>query len=136
MDHTYRLYCRIAAVAFVIFFVYPVMTKLLQGRLAEDWLHSVLHLCSALLGAYAGWYAPNVAPAKLFTWAIGLLYFALGVYGWFTPGLLLGTPFAIPLGVPDNVFHLLLGVPALAIVVLDVRRALRATKASGRRTHP
>jgi hypothetical protein len=62
MDHTYRLYCRIAAVAFVIFFVYPVMTKLLQGRLAEDWLHSVLHLCSALLGAYAGWYAPNVAP--------------------------------------------------------------------------
>jgi hypothetical protein len=62
MDHTYRLYCRIAAAAFVIFFVYPVTTKLLQGRLAEDWLHSVLHLCSALLGAYAGWYAPNVAP--------------------------------------------------------------------------
>jgi hypothetical protein len=48
----------------------------------------------------------------------------------------LGTPFAIPLGVPDNVFHLLLGVPALAIVVLDARRALRAAKASGRRTHP
>ncbi len=136
MDHTYRLYCRIAAAAFVIFFVYPVMTKLLQGRLAEDWLHSVLHLCSALLGAYAGWYAPNVAPAKLFTWAIGLLYFALGVYGWFTPGLLLGTPFAIPLGVPDNVFHLLLSVPALAIVVLEERRAFRAGKASRRRTHP
>ncbi len=136
MDHTYRLYCRIAAAAFVIFFVYPVTTKLLQGRLAEDWLHSILHLCSALLGAYAGWYAPNVAPAKLFTWAIGLLYFALGVYGWFTPGLLLGTPFAIPLGVPDNVFHLLLSVPALTIVVLDVRRALRAAKASGRRIHP
>ena len=136
MDRTYRLYCRIAAAAFVLFFVYPVTTKLLQERLAEDWLHSVLHLCSALLGAYAGWYAPNVAPAKVFTWAIGLLYFALGVYGWFTPGLLLGTPFAIPLGVPDNVFHLLLGVPALAIVVLDVRRALRAAKASGRRTHP
>ncbi len=136
MDHTYRLYCRIAAAAFVFFFVYPMTTKLLQGRLAEDWLHSVLHLCSALLGAYAGWYAPNVAPAKLFTWAIGLLYFALGVYGWFTPGLLLGTPFAIPLGVPDNVFHLLLGVPVLAIVVLDVSRALRAAKASGRRTHP
>jgi hypothetical protein len=79
---------------------------------------------------------PERRAAKLFTWVIGLLYFALGVYGWFTPGLLLGTPFAIPLGVPDNVFHLLLGVPALAIVVLDVRRALRATKASGRRTHP
>jgi hypothetical protein len=136
MDRAYRLYCRIAAAAFVVFFVYPVTTKLLQGWLVEDWLHSVLHLCSALLGAYAGWYAPNAAPAKLFTWAIGLLYFALGVYGWSTPGLLLGTPFPIPLGVPDYVFHLLLGVPALAIVVLDVRRALRAAKASGRRTHP
>ena len=138
MDHTYRLYCRIAAAAFVIFFVYPVTTKLLQGRLAEDWLHSVLHLCSALFGAYAGWYAPNVAPAKLFAWAIGLLYFALGVYGWFTPGLLLGTPFAIPLGIADNVFHLLLSVPALAIVVLDVRsRSLQSAKASRRRrTHP
>ena len=136
MDRTYRLYCRIAAAAFVLFFVYPVTTKLLQERLAEDWLHSVLHLCSALLGAYAGWYAPNVAPAKVFTWAIGLLYFALGVYGWFTPGLLLGTPFAIPLGIADNVFHLMLSVPALAIVFLDVSRPLRAAKASRRRARP
>ena len=136
MNRAYRLYCRIAAVVFVVNTVYPVITKLLQERLAEDWLHSALHLCSALLGAYAGWYAPNIAPAKLFTWAIGLLYFALGVYGWFVPGLLLGTPFAIPLGIADNVFHLLLSLPALAIVVLDVRRSLRSAKASRRRTHP
>ena len=137
MNKAYRLYCRIATVVFVINTLYPVTIKLLQERLAEDWLHSALHLCSALLGAYAGWYASNIAPAKLFTWGIGLLYLALGVYGWFTPGLLLGTPFAIPLGIADNVFHLILSLPALAIVVLDTRsRFLQAAKTSRRgRTH-
>ncbi len=54
MNKAYRLYCRIVTVVFVINAVYPVTTKLLQERLAEDWLHSVLHLGSALLGAYAG----------------------------------------------------------------------------------
>jgi hypothetical protein len=54
MDRAYLLYCRIAAVVFVINTVYPLTTKLLQERLAEDWLQSVLHLCSALVGIYAG----------------------------------------------------------------------------------
>ncbi len=138
MNRAYRAYCRIATVVFVVNTIYPVTAKLLQERLAEDWLHSVLHLCSALLGAYAGWFAPNIAPGKLFTWGIGLLYFALGLYGWFTPGLLLGTLFAIPLGIADNLFHLILSLPALAIVVLDIcNRSLQAAKASRRRrTHP
>ncbi len=117
MDKTYRLYCRIATVVFVINTVYPLTTKLLQERLAEDWLHSVLHLCSALFGIYAGWYASNIVPVKVFTWGIGLLYSVLGLYGWFVPGFLLDTPLAIPLGVADNVFHLFLSMPALVIVV-------------------
>ncbi len=132
MNRAYRLYCRIATVVFIINTTYPLTTKLFQERLAEDWLHSVLHLCSALLGAYAGWYAPNIAPAKVYTWFIGLLYLVLGVYGWFTPGFLLDTPFAIPLGVADNVFHFLLSVPAVVIVFLDIRmflgdRAIKST---------
>ena len=63
---------------------------------------------------------------------IGLLYLVLGVYGWFTPGFLLHTPFALPIGVADNVFHLLLSVPAVVIVVMDVRTSLRATRVSER----
>src|SRR4030095_10480327 len=98
-----------------------VPTKLLQGRLEHDWAHSVLHLGSALLAAYAGWAARSPAPARAFTWAIGVGYFALGCYGWFTRGLLLGTPLAIPLGVPENLFHLLLSLPALAVVLLQLR---------------
>jgi hypothetical protein len=62
--------------------------------------------------------------AKVLTWGIGLLYLVLGAYGWFTPGFLLHTPFAIPMGVADNVFHLFLSIPAMVIVVLDLRTFL------------
>jgi hypothetical protein len=121
MEQAYRRYCRVAAVVFLLVVLYTVPTKLLQGRLEHDWAHSVLHLGSALLTAYAGWSARSSAPARAFTWAVGVGYFALGCYGWFTRGLLLGTPLAIPLGVPENLFHLLLSVPALMIVLLDLR---------------
>jgi hypothetical protein len=123
MELAYRRYCKAAAVAFVLAVLVAVPIKLLQGRLGHDWAHSALHLGSALPAAYAGWFARSAAPARAFTWAVGIGYFALGVYGWFTRGLLLGTPFAIPLGVADNLFHLLLSVPALVVVLLDLRSA-------------
>jgi hypothetical protein len=123
MQQPYRRYCQAAAVAFVLVTLYTVPTKLLQGRLGHDWAHSVLHLGSAVLTAYAGWLARTPAPARALTWVIGIGYFALGCFGWFTQGLLLGTPLAIPLGVAENLFHLLLSVPALAIVLLQLRSA-------------
>jgi hypothetical protein len=123
MEQAYRRYCQVAAVAFVLVTLYTVPTKLLQGRLGHDWAHSVLHLCSAVLAAYAGWPARSSAPARVVAWAVGVGYFVLGCYGWFTRGLLLGTPLAIPLGAPENLFHLLLSVPALVIVLLDLRSA-------------
>ena len=123
MEQAYRRYCQAAAVAFVLVTLYTVPTKLLHGRLGQDWSHSVLHLGSALLAAYAGWPARSPAPARAFAWAVGVGYLALGCYGWFTRGLLLSTPLAIPLGVPENLFHLLLSVPALVIVLLDLRSA-------------
>ena len=130
MGRAYRLYCRIGTVGFFLTTVYPLTTKLLQERLADDWLHSVLHLCAALFGIYAGWYATNIMPARAFTWGVGLLYLVLGLYGWLTSGFLLHTPVAIPLGVADNVFHLLLSVPAVAIIVLAIRGSLQATTSS------
>ena len=54
MARWYRLYCQIAALVFVLVTVYNVPTKLLHGRLADDWTHSLLHLGSGLLGAYVG----------------------------------------------------------------------------------
>jgi uncharacterized membrane protein YfcA len=125
MQQAYRRYARAAAVAFVLVTLYTVPTKLRQGRLGHDWAHSVLHLGSAVVAAYAGWLAHSSAPARAVTWAVGIGYLALGVYGWFTPGLLLGTPLAIPLGVPENLFHLLLSLPALAVALLQLRSASR-----------
>ena len=126
--HRFYLYCRIAAVAFFLYTAYPVTVKLLEHRLTEDWLHSVLHLCSALFGAYAGWVATGVVPAKLFTWGVGLGYLVLGAYGWFTPGLLLGTHLALPLDPAANLFHLILSLPALLIALEDAGVLSRFTK--------
>ena len=123
MNRAYILYCRIAAVIFIVNTLYPVMVKLSQQRLAHDWFHSLLHLLSALFGAYAGWWANSMSPAKAFTWSIGMLYMGLGVYGWFMPGLFLNSLLAIPLGTADNIFHLFLSMPALIIVVFTLLSA-------------
>lgn len=126
MAGAYRTYCRVAAAVFLLITVYTVSTKLVQGRLEADWLHSALHLSSALMGAAAGWYPASERPARWFTWGIGLLYGALGVLGWFMPGFFLDTRVALPLGPADNLFHLALAVPALTIIALDVNRSVRA----------
>jgi uncharacterized membrane protein YfcA len=123
MELTYRRYCRAAAVVFLLVVLYTVPTKYLQGRLGHDWAHSVLHVGTAVLAAYAGWRARSPTPARLFTWAVGVIYVALAWYGLLRPGLFLGTRFAIPLGVAENVFHLLVSVPALAIMALHLSRA-------------
>jgi hypothetical protein len=120
VNRSYYLFCRIATVVFATNTIYPVAVKVYQQRLAGDWLHSLLHLMSALFGAYAGWRATSVIPAKAFTWGIGVLYLTLGLYGWFIPGLFLNSALAIPLGVADNIFHILVGAPALIIVMLEL----------------
>ena len=126
IDHVYRLYCRIAAVLFAGFTVYPLVTKLAENRLAHDWAHTALHLVSCLVAAYAGWLATGVVPARLFTWAVALTYGILGIVGWFIDGLFLNTAVAIPLDPVANVFHLVLAVPALAIVAVHAGTPGRA----------
>jgi hypothetical protein len=106
---------------FLLFTVYPVVAKLVEHRLAHDWAHSALHLVSALLAAYAGWFGRPLI-ARLYVLGIGLTYTALAAYGMLEGGLFPGTAFAIPLGPVENAFHLVLAVPALAIVVADSLR--------------
>jgi hypothetical protein len=122
-QRAYRHFCKAAAVVFVLVTVYTVTSNLLQGRLGHDWAHSLLHLGSAgWPPTPVGWLlAPH--PRGPSPGAVGVGYFALGIYGWFTPGLLLGTPLAIPLGVPENLFHLLLSLPALAVALRPLRSA-------------
>src|SRR4029453_11464336 len=101
---------RTATFLFAGFTVYPVVTKVVEHRLAHDWAHSALHLVSCVVAWYAGWLAPHAVTARTFTWIIGLSYGVLGVVGWFVSGLLMTTPVAIPLDPVANVFHLVLAV--------------------------
>ena len=119
---TFRLYSRVTVV-FLLFTAYPVVTKLADGRLAHDWLHSALHFVSALVAIYTGWSMPTEWLARLYTWGIGTVYLVLGAVGWFIDGLFLNTHLAIPLGPVDNVFHLALGVFAFAVISADAMRA-------------
>jgi hypothetical protein len=116
-----RVYCRVAAVVFLLFTVYPLITKLLEHRLHHDWAHGVLHLISAAIGIYAGWFAKSHLLAALYTWTIAIVYTALGIGGWFIDGLFLGTAVAIPLGPVDHAFHLLLGLAAIAVLLINWR---------------
>lgn len=118
-----RVYCRVAAVVFLLFTIYPLITKLLDQRLAHDWAHGLLHLVSAPIAIYAGWFAKSHLIAALYTWTIAIVYTALGVGGWFIEGLFLGTPWAIPLGPVDHAFHLLLGLGAIAVLVVNREQA-------------
>jgi hypothetical protein len=112
----YRRYCKVATVVFLAFTVYPVFTKLVEHRLAHDWAHSLLHFLSALLAAYAGWYGSDLL-ARFYVLGVAVIYGILGTYGWFTDGFFLGTPVAIPLGPVENVFHLVLAMPAVLVLL-------------------
>ena len=117
MGRACRWYCRYVAVVFAGISAYTVVTKSLDGRLAGDWLHTVLHVASAAVAAYAGWAARRDLPSVVFTVLLATLYLGLGVLGWFVEGFFGGTPMAIPLGPADNVFHVLRGVPAVAVLI-------------------
>ena len=79
MDRMYRLDCRIAALVFALITLYTLPSKLWQGRLADDWLHTILHLGSGLVGANADRFARGLTPARVFTWGVAALYLALSV---------------------------------------------------------
>lgn len=117
-----RGFARVAGAVFVLVVAYSLATKVPDGRMAHDWLHSALHLASAGAGLLTGWVSADAAPSRWFTVAIAMVYLPLGILGWFVDGMFLGTAVAIPLAPADNVFHLLLGSAAMATLAAPHRR--------------
>lgn len=117
-----RTFTRVAGAVFVLVVAYTLASKLPEGRMSSDWLHSALHLASAAAAVWAGWISRSPAPSRWFTTAVALIYLPLGLLGWFVDGAFLGTPMAIPLAAADNIFHLLLGTSAVAALALQRRR--------------
>ncbi len=122
-ERPYRWYARVSAVAFLLVAFYTLIFKLPGGELERDWLHTVLHVATGVLAAYAGWFAPALAPARAVTVGVTVAYGALGIGGWFVDGFLMGTPFRIPLGVADNAFHALLAGGGIVALVAASRPA-------------
>jgi hypothetical protein len=112
----YRSYARGAAAAFSLVVAYTVLNKMPSGEFARDWMHTAVHVATASVAVYAGWISERGAAAKAFTAAIAVGYGALGIFGWFTDGLLMDSTFRIPLDAGGNVFHLALGVAAAVTV--------------------
>ena len=119
-SHVYRRFCRAAALAFALVALYTLVVKAPSGGIERDWMHSVLHVLTGALAAYAGWVSADARAARLVAVAILVAYGALGIAGWFIDGLFLGSAWRIPLAVADNVFHLLL-TAAAAVVILRTR---------------
>jgi hypothetical protein len=124
----YRSYARLAAAAFALVVLYTLAVKVPGGELARDWTHTALHVVTGCVAAYVGWIPERATPAKALTGALALGYGTLGLFGWFTEGVLMGSPFRIPLEAPDNVFHLVLGSAAvLTVAVASVPAGRRFT---------
>lgn len=119
----YTSYARGVAAAFFLVALYTLLIKVPSGEFARDWTHTALHIATGLLALYSGWIADSVMPSKALTLALAFAYGALGLVGWSTDGLLLGSAFPIPLDAADNVFHLALGLGAAATIAVALRRA-------------
>jgi hypothetical protein len=130
----YRVYARGAAAAFLLVVLYTVLRKVPDGEFARDWTHTALHVVTAVFALHAGWLADDARPARALTAALALTYGALGVGGWFTDGLFMGSVFRIPLQSADNIFHLAFAIAATVTVVMtrfEVHRRGLATSTVG-----
>jgi hypothetical protein len=61
--HPYVRYCRIAAVAFGLVAAYTLVVKVPRGGMAQDWLHTALHVVTGALALYLGLAPPRVRGA-------------------------------------------------------------------------
>src|SRR5688572_2579608 len=97
-----RLYVAGLSVALAAQGLLGLAVKAVQDRLAGDWVHNLIHLCSGLAGLLC-WRA---GVHRAFAVAFGVLYTLLGIAGWWWDD----PTGAFPLGAGDNVFHLAVGV--------------------------
>lgn len=116
-DSKYRWYCRFTALVFSLVSAYTVMIKVPAGDFTRDWAHTALHVATALLAVHLGWFAPVGWGQRRFTWVLVAAYGALGAVGWAVGGILMDSPFRVPLTAADNVFHLLLAAVGVAVAL-------------------
>ena len=106
--------CKIAGFIFLILGLAGFAAPNLLGFHLTP-IHNIVHILTGAIALYMGFSASYEA-ARTFCLIFGVVYLLLGILGFVSPDVvarIIGHP--TPVGTPDNVFHLLVGIVFLAV---------------------
>jgi hypothetical protein len=110
--------CKIAGFLFLIIGLAGFASPNLMGFHLTP-IHNIIHILTGAIALYMG-FAATYDAARTFCLIFGVVYLLLGILGFVTPDLvagIIGHPTPVPAGalMPDNVFHLLVGIVFLGV---------------------
>lgn len=110
--------CKVAGLIFLIGGLAGFATPNLMGFHLTP-IHNVIHIVTGLIALYLG-FAGSYGGAKTFCLIFGVVYLLIAIIGFMAPatlGSILGHagPLTSAELMPDNVFHLLVGIVFLAV---------------------
>ena len=103
--------CKILGVVFVLVGVVGFVAPTLLGAHLTP-VHNLVHIVSGAIALYFG-FAGSPSAAKGFCLIFGIVYFLLGVAGWFLgtgPEHMFSIGTLLMLGKMDHIIHILLGI--------------------------
>lgn len=117
------LYVRLISILFIVQASFGIFLKLYKGE-TDDLVHNGLHGLIGIIGILSSFGESKFVNSRKFLLGFSLFYTSLGLIGWFWPN-----PFGlIPLGVADNVFHILVGLLSFAVYLTLGERKNREEK--------
>lgn len=110
--------CKVGGLIFLIIGLVGFATPTLMGFHLTP-IHNIIHIATGLIALYLG-FAGSYDGAKMFCLIFGVVYLLIAIIGFMAPGTLasiLGHPGPMSSAdlMPDNVFHLLVGIVFLAV---------------------
>ncbi|MEO8349556.1 MAG: DUF4383 domain-containing protein [Acidobacteriota bacterium] len=120
--------CKVGGLIFLIVGLVGFATPNLMG-FHLTLIHNVIHIVTGLIALYLG-FAGSYAGAKTFCLVFGVVYLLIAIIGFMAPGTLASIlghagPMSSADFMPDNVFHLIVGIVFLAVGMM--RPAVVAT---------
>lgn len=120
--------CKVAGLIFLIVGLVGFAMPTLMGFHLTP-IHNVIHIVTGLIALYLG-FAGSYSGAKTFCLVFGVVYILVAIIGFMAPDTLASIlghagPMTSADFMPDNVFHLLVGIVFLAVGMM--RPAVVAT---------
>lgn len=110
--------CKVGGLIFLILGLVGFATPNLMGFHLTP-IHNIIHIVTGLIALYLG-FAGSYAGAKTFCLVFGVVYLLVAIIGFMAPGTLASIlghagPMTAADFMPDNVFHLIVGIVFLAV---------------------